>query len=254
MASIPGCKIRKLRRRRIPSRGNSMRPLPTAKSTNPRDHHSRPRAGRRGGGQRGNCFARHGIRPEKMRGPWKDAPMTTVVTRLACACSLVAAGLTLSSCGTMTDMVASHLPERNSGRPSVVVSLRGQEAYLYRGKNRVAASRISSGREGYRTPIGKFRVIRKDEAHRSSLYGDYVDASGRVVRPNVDVRRTRKPRGTRFLGAPMPYYVEFSPSYGLHAGYLPGTPASHGCIRMTYWRARQFYRAVHIGTPVTVRP
>ena len=153
----------------------------------------------------------------------------------------------------MTDMVASNLPEKHSGRPSIVVSLRAQEAYLYRGKNRVAASRISSGREGHRTPTGKFRVIRKDENHRSSLYGDYADASGRVVRPNVDVRRNRRPRGTHFVGAPMPFYVEFSPSYGLHAGYLPGEPASHGCIRMTYWRARQFYRAVHIGTPVTVR-
>jgi len=38
----------------------------------------------------------------------------------------------------------------------------------------------------------------------------------------------------------MPYFVEFSPGYGLHQGYLPGVPASHGCIRMPYWKARQF--------------
>ena len=150
-------------------------------------------------------------------------------------------------------MVATHIPERHSGRARVVVDLSHQQAYLYRGKHVSAASRISSGREGHRTPIGSFSVIRKDADHRSGLYGDYVDRRGRVVRANVDVRRDSKPRGTHFLGAPMPFFVEFSPSYGLHAGYLPGVPASHGCIRMPYWRARQFYNAVHIGTPVVVR-
>ncbi len=175
------------------------------------------------------------------------------MTRLALLFLFAAMLLGLNACSTVTDLVATHLPERSSGSPRVVVNLRAQEAYLYRGKNRVAVSRISSGREGYRTPVGRFHVIRKDESHRSSLYGDYVNAAGQVVRPNVDIRRTSKPRGARFLGAPMPFYVEFSPSYGLHAGYLPGEPASHGCIRMTYWRARQFYRAVQIGTPVTVR-
>jgi len=151
-------------------------------------------------------------------------------------------------------MVTSNLPEKHSGRPSIVVSLREQEAYLYRGKNRTASSRISSGREGYRTPIGRFQVIRKDEDHRSSLYGDYVDASGKVVKANVDSRRDRKPPHSHFLGTSMPYFLEFSPGYGLHQGYLPGVPASHGCIRMPYWKARQFYTAARIGTPVVVRP
>lgn len=160
----------------------------------------------------------------------------------------------LAGCGTMTDMVTSQLPERHSGRPSVVVKLREQEAYLYRSGRRTASSRISSGREGHRTPIGRFSVLRKDADHRSSLYGDYVDDSGRIVRANVDIRKGGKPAHSRFLGAPMPFFVEFSPGYGLHAGYLPGVPASHGCIRMPYWKARQFYNAVHIGTPVLVKP
>ena len=117
-----------------------------------------------------------------------------------------------------------------------------------------ASSRISSGREGYRTPIGRFQVIRKDEDHRSSVYGDYVDNSGRIVKANVDSRRDSKPLHAHFVGAPMPYFLEFSPGYGLHQGYLPGEPASHGCIRMPYWKARQFYDAAHIGTPVLVKP
>ncbi len=160
----------------------------------------------------------------------------------------------LSGCGTMSDLLTSNLPERHTGRPSIVVNLRAQAAWLYRGKNRTASSRISSGREGHRTPIGRFQVIRKDENHRSSLYGDYVNDSGTVVRANVDSRRDRKPPHSHFVGAPMPFFVEFSPGYGLHQGYLPGEPASHGCIRMPYWKARQFYNAVHIGTPVVVEP
>src|SRR5262245_65844979 len=107
--------------------------------------------------------------------------------------TLCAAPIILSGCSTMTDMVTSHIPESHSGRPSIVVSLRAQEAYLYRAGHRTASSRISSGREGYRTPVGRFEVIRKDVDHRSSVYGDYVDDSGRVVKANVDSRRDSKP-------------------------------------------------------------
>ena len=146
------------------------------------------------------------------------------MNRLSQFCALGAILTTLSGCGTLTDLVTSNLPERYYGRPSIIVNLREQEAYLYRGKNRTASSRISSGREGRRTPIGRFRVIRKDEDHRSSLYGDYVDASGEVVKANVDSRRDRKPLHSRFVGASMPYFLEFSPGYGLHQGYLPGVP------------------------------
>ena len=160
----------------------------------------------------------------------------------------------LSGCSTVTDMVTSNLPESQSGRASIVVSLRQQEAYLYRSGQRTASSRISSGREGYRTPVGRFHVIRKDEAHRSSVYGDYVDNSGHVVKGNVDSRRDAKPPHSHFVGAPMPFFIEFSPGYGLHQGYLPGEPASHGCIRMPYWKARQFYNAVHVGTLVVIKP
>ena len=177
-----------------------------------------------------------------------------IMNRPSQFCPLVAAILALSGCGTVSDLVTSNLPERHAGRPSIVVSLRAQEAYLYRGKNRTASSRISSGREGYRTPVGRFQVIRKDQDHRSSLYGDYVDASGRIVKANVDSRRDSKPPHSHFVGAPMPYFLEFSPGYGLHQGYLPGEPASHGCIRMPYWKARQYYQVARIGTPVVIKP
>jgi lipoprotein-anchoring transpeptidase ErfK/SrfK len=175
------------------------------------------------------------------------------MNRLSQFSALCTTLIILSSCSTVTDMVTSNLPESHSGRPSIVVSLRAQEAYLYRAGHQTALSRISSGREGYRTPVGRFQVIRKDENHRSSVYGDYVDDSSRIVKANVDNRRDRKPPHSHFVGAPMPYFIEFSPGYGLHQGYLPGVPASHGCIRMPYWKARQFYNAVHLGTLVVIK-
>src|SRR5437899_4746740 len=116
-----------------------------------------------------------------------------MMNRLPQFCALGAILIALGGCSTVNDLVTSNLPESHSGRPSIVVSLREQEAYLYRRGYRTASSRISSGREGYRTPIGRFQVIRKDQDHRSSLYGDYVDDSGRVVKANVDSRRARSP-------------------------------------------------------------
>ena len=181
----------------------------------------------------------------------------TIANRVTVICALALLAAALSGCGTyhtVSDLVTSHVPERHSGRASIVVDLSEQQAYLFRGKNRTSASRISSGREGHRTPVGRFQVIRKDVDHRSSLYGNYVDDSGRVVKANADSRKDPKPAHSHFVGASMPFFVEFSPGYGLHQGYLPGVPASHGCIRMPYWKARQFYEAARIGTAVTVRP
>ena len=176
-----------------------------------------------------------------------------MIARLFQLLGLGALLFSLGGCDTLSEMVESNIPDQHEGRPSIVISLRAQEAYLYRGKALVATSRISSGREGYRTPTGHFRVIRKDEEHRSGIYGDYVDDSGAIVKANVDIRRDRRPRHSHFLGAPMPFFLEFSPGYGLHQGYLPGEPASHGCIRMPYWKARQFFKIAHIGTPVIVK-
>jgi lipoprotein-anchoring transpeptidase ErfK/SrfK len=177
------------------------------------------------------------------------------VLRAALLLSLIAAGgFGLSGCGTVSDLVITNIPDYRKGKVSIVVRLREQQAYLYKAKTQVASSRISPGREGHRTPVGKFRVTRKDPDHRSSVYGYYADESGRPVKENIDIRKGAKPPGSHFVGASMPFFLEFSPGYGLHQGYLPGYPASHGCVRMPYWKARQFYDAARIGTPVTVKP
>lgn len=139
-----------------------------------------------------------------------------------------------------------------SGAPSILIRLGEQRAYFYRDDKLVGVSMISAGREGYDTPTGQYRITQKSRDHRSNLYGDYVDSNGEVVMANVGVRRDPRPAGTSFRGAEMPYFLRFHGGVGMHAGYLPGYPASHGCIRLPEFMAERFYANVEIGTPVTV--
>ena len=139
-----------------------------------------------------------------------------------------------------------------SGKPSVKISLGEQKAYFYKNGQLVGISQLSTGREGMGTTTGSFKIIQKDQNHVSSQYGDYVDSADNVVKPNVDVGKDPKPPGTHFKGAPMPYFMRIVGGTGMHAGYLPGYPASHGCIRMPEFMAENFFRNVSVGTPVTV--
>jgi hypothetical protein len=139
-----------------------------------------------------------------------------------------------------------------SGKPSITISLREQRAYFYKSGVLVGVSQLSTGREGLNTPNGRFSIIQKDVNHVSSLFGDYVDSAGNVVVPNVDVAKDPKPKGAHFRGTPMPYFMRIVSGTGLHAGYLPGYPASHGCIRMPEFMAENFFKSVSVGTPVTI--
>src|SRR5205809_765532 len=134
---------------------------------------------------------------------------------------------------------------------SVEIDLQRQAAYLIRGNRVVLASPISSGRSGYLTETGSFKIIEKELNHYSSLYGRIVDASGRTVVSDADADM-KVPRGGGFIPAPMRYFMRFHAATGMHAGYLPGYPASHGCVRMPEQYAVQFFRAVEVGTPVRV--
>jgi hypothetical protein len=141
-----------------------------------------------------------------------------------------------------------------SGKPSVKISLGEQRAYFYKGGQLVGISQLSTGREGLDTPIGQYKISQKDIDHASSRYGDYVDANDNVVVPNIDNEKDPKPPGTKFKGAPMPYFMRIVGGVGMHAGYLPGYPASHGCIRMPEFMAEDFFTNVEAGTPVTIAP
>lgn len=114
---------------------------------------------------------------------------------------------------------------RDGGAERVVISLSDQLAFLYRGETLVAVSTISSGKEDKPTPTGIFPILEKQVMHRSRKYDD----------------------------APMPFMQRID-QYGvaLHAGYNPGTPASHGCVRLPAKFAARLYSVTEVGTPVFI--
>ena len=135
----------------------------------------------------------------------------------------------------------------------VRVSLPKQRAYLMIAEQIAADSPISSGKAGHSTPSGHFSVLEKDPDHRSSIYGDFVDGWGRVVRAGISAKIDSAPSGTHYVGASMRWFMRLTgEGVGMHVGILPGYPASHGCIRMSSDGAKLFYDTVKVGTPVTV--
>jgi hypothetical protein len=134
---------------------------------------------------------------------------------------------------------------------SVEIDLQQQMAYLLDNGRPVLASPISSGRYGHLTKSGSFKVLEKERTHYSSMYGKIVDARGNTVVTDADADM-RVPSGGKFIPAPMNYFMRFDGADGMHAGYLPGYPASHGCVRMPQQLAIAFFNSVNVGTPVTV--
>ena len=115
----------------------------------------------------------------------------------------------------------------------VVISLSKQRAILFGGDEVAIDSPISSGKRAGMTPKGSFNIMEKDKDHRSNIYGDFKDRAGRTVRGGVSVRIDSAPSGTRFVGAPMKWFMRLTgDGVGMHVGILPGYPASHGCVRM----------------------
>jgi len=138
------------------------------------------------------------------------------------------------------------------GQPKIVINLSTQRVQYYKGRELVGVSPISSGREGMATGAGSFSVIEKDIDHASSLFGDYVGRDGTVLKREIDVRKDPRPPGALFDPARMPYFMRITGAIGMHEGYLPGYPASHGCIRLPQRMAEIFYRHSSVGTPVKV--
>ncbi len=175
---------------------------------------------------------------------------------LLAACSLLA----LAACSTseLPQAVAPRPPrafwhgDGVPGSPRIVIDLSAQRARYYKGGELVGETPIATGRSGYNTPTGSFRVTEKDLHHRSSWYGDYVYPDGTVAKAEVDVRKDSRPPGSRYLGANMRYFMRINGPVGMHEGYLPGYPASHGCIRLPTQMAAHFFRETPYGTPVRV--
>lgn len=120
--------------------------------------------------------------------------------------------------------VANTLP-KPSGPLVLVVSLNNQTVTVYDDGKQIAKSPISSGMRGHETPTGVFSILEKNRQHFSNLYG----------------------------GAPMPFMQRLTNSgVALHAGDLPGYPASHGCIRLPYSFARNLFGITGLGARVII--
>lgn len=132
------------------------------------------------------------------------------------------------------------------------INLSQQRAYFYKGSKVVGVSVISTGDSAHPTPTGRFHVEEKDAKHHSTQYGDYVDSHNDVVVKEVDNEKDRRPPGTHFAGCEMLRFMRFTGGKGMHAGYLPGYPASHGCVRMPLNMAEAFFKNASVGTEVNV--
>jgi lipoprotein-anchoring transpeptidase ErfK/SrfK len=109
----------------------------------------------------------------------------------------------------------------------IAVSIDQQKVRVYDTNGLFAESPVSTGMKGHSTPMGVFSVIQKHKMHRSNIYSD----------------------------APMPYMQRITWSgVAMHAGVLPGYPASHGCIRMPMAFAVKMWNWTRMGARVIITP
>jgi peptidoglycan hydrolase-like protein with peptidoglycan-binding domain len=122
--------------------------------------------------------------------------------------------------------VEAAIPDPADGEPmTLVISLSEQKVDVYRGMTLITSSKVSTGMRGYATKAGVFSILEKRRHHRSNLYS----------------------------GAPMPWMNRITWSgTALHAGVVPGYPASHGCIRLPFSFAPKLFKITTVGDNVIV--
>lgn len=176
------------------------------------------------------------------------------------------AALTLNSCRTPT-VAQVKQPEppplydwKGDGVPGplkVKISLDEQKAHLFKGTENVGWTYVATGRDGYATPKGTFKITEKIADKHSNKYGVIVNSEGNVTDWDAAAGRESVPSGHRFVGAPMPNWMRLT-SYGIgmHAGPIPnpGHPASHGCIRLPEFMAQKLFENTVLGTIVAITP
>jgi hypothetical protein len=112
-----------------------------------------------------------------------------------------------------------------SGPVLVYVDLTRQRATVYRNGVRIGVSTISSGKDGYETPTGVFTILEKNEVHHSKTYDN----------------------------AAMPFQQRLTwMGVAMHAGNLPGYPASHGCVRLPMEFAKRLFDVTPMGGTVVI--
>ena len=142
-----------------------------------------------------------------------------------------------------------------SGSAKVVIDLGEQKARIYDNGTEVAWTYVATGTDNHPTPTGRFSIMEKKVAKKSNTWGIIVDGDGDTINSNGNSGTSHIPEGGRFVGAPMPNWMRLtSGGVGMHGGPIPhpGSPASHGCIRLPYAMAEKMYEELPSGTPVTI--
>lgn len=138
----------------------------------------------------------------------------------------------------------AHRP-KNPSKVVVKVSLDKEMVYVMEGNRPLLVTACCVGVSSHPTPKGSFCVNRKERNKRSGEYGFAV------LRDAIVPCEVSKANG-KYVGYPMPYWVEFSPGYGFHQGWVWPVPKSHGCIRLHANDAGKFFELVKVGTPVKI--
>jgi lipoprotein-anchoring transpeptidase ErfK/SrfK len=144
----------------------------------------------------------------------------------------------------------------NPSNAKIEIDISDQRARIYKQsggtKSLVIETQVSTGKSGHTTPTGTYRIQEKKVEKRSTLYGSWVNSSGSTVRSSGE-SWSRPSGGSRFIGAEMPYWMRVTGGIGMHIGYVPNGPASHGCIRVPSAVQPLIYSKVGVGTSVTIR-
>ncbi len=133
----------------------------------------------------------------------------------------------------------------------VKVSLKHQAVYVMENGQPLMVTAGCVGKPGHETIKGTYKVTNKEKAKRSGTYGFYVnDSTGQIVPAHV----RNRPSGTgwRYVGHPLPYWVQFYPAYGFHVGWIWPVPKTHGCVRIHENVAADFFEIVSVGNTVII--
>lgn len=146
-------------------------------------------------------------------------------------------------------------PAGLQGDKLIVIDTTLQQAQYYVGNTLVGQTTISTGTEGRKTPLGRFKILAKDKNHVSSTYGELRSKSTNAVVEASFTRGSRPiPAGAYYKGAAMTNGMQLTTSgIWMHEGFVTAAPESHGCIRLPADMAEKFFEATPVGTPVIIK-
>ena len=163
--------------------------------------------------------------------------------------ALIVLNLFIASCNSFEQGSYNCLAyePKNRNAVSVKVSLSNSAIYVMEGEKPLLVTATCIGRQDTPTPIGTYEAFNKLPRKRSNTYG--FNVRGNAVLPG---KRIDTPSKSKYVGYPMPCWVEFKAGYGFHTGYVHPVPRTHGCLRIHKNVAPKFFALVDKGTPIKI--